>query len=199
MGDRLGHGRRSRVAVLMTVLALASLAGCEAEATPTAPLDPPPPLPELPMPGTVSSPAGEYGWGGPAGTGGGMHKVVRDGQGGWRQATAMGFEAGPDCRARISTQAPQEQVRVAGLAGILVESYEEAAPNGWSGRSDVTHAYALAVGDRTLCLYLMWDSQTTTDEESAAMTRILETIRAEPEWGGGVRIVFTLDEGWDTG
>ena len=89
-------------------------------------------------------------------------------------------------------------VRVAGLDGVAVEPYMP--PVGFGNPVDdaITRAYALAVGDRTLCVYLTWHAA-TTDAERAAAEAILDTIRAEQTPGGGLRVTFTLDEGWDTG
>jgi len=63
---------------------------------------------------------------------------------------------------------------------------------------ETTGAYALLVGDRTLCAYLTWD-QGTTDEELAAGRQIVESIRARPHGQDGLQINFTLPRGWDTG
>lgn len=198
MGGRTGRHAAMVAAALM--LGLVSVAGCAQDAGPSpSPAPTPAPLPVLGMPGTRSSPAGQYGWGGPAGMGGGMHKVVPDGAGGWREATAMMFATGPDCLGAAGGQGRQAPVLVAGLAGVLVESYEPVVPFGGSDPGEVTQAYALAVGGQTLCLFLTWNSMSTTEEELAPMLAILDTIRAQSEPGAGVRIVFTLDDGWDTG
>ena len=89
---------------------------------------------------------------------------------------------------------------VAGLDGLYVEPYEDPAvmfmppPRG----SAVTGAYALAVGDRTLCVYLTWDPDTTQSELEAAR-QVVESLRGQPIGRDGIRITFTLPDGWDTG
>lgn len=88
-------------------------------------------------------------------------------------------------------------VTVAGYDGTYVEPYEPAVE--FSGVGDeITGAYALAVGARTLCVYLTWHPTTTQDELDAAR-EILESIRAEEAGDDGIRINFTLPSGWDTG
>ncbi len=88
-------------------------------------------------------------------------------------------------------------VRVAGLDGVFVEPYEPAV--GFSQVGDeITRGYALAVGDRTLCVYLTWHPTTTQAELHSAMD-ILTTLRAQPIGRDGIRITFTLPDGWDTG
>jgi hypothetical protein len=61
-----------------------------------------------------------------------------------------------------------------------------------------TAAYALPIADRTLCVYLRWDSATTPEELDAARA-VVDSIRGEPHEEQGIRIVFTLPAGWDTG
>ena len=58
-------------------------------------------------------------------------------------------------------------------------------------------AYALAIGDRTLCVYLTWDPDTTQDELESAR-QVVESLRGQPFGDNGIRII-TLPEGWDTG
>ncbi|MBA2374494.1 MAG: hypothetical protein H0V74_09905, partial [Chloroflexi bacterium] len=62
---------------------------------------------------------------------------------------------------------------------------------------ETTAAYALPIGDRTLCAYLTWDAATTPDELNAAR-EVLESIRGQPFGQDGIRINFTLPAGWDT-
>ena len=61
-----------------------------------------------------------------------------------------------------------------------------------------TGAYALAIGDRTLCVYLTWDPDSPQDEVEAAR-QVVESIRGQPFGQDGIRINFTLPAGWDTG
>ena len=64
--------------------------------------------------------------------------------------------------------------------------------------NEISGAYALAIGDRTLCVYLTWDAYTTEDELESAR-QVVESIRGQPFGRDGVLINFTLPEGWDTG
>ena len=52
--------------------------------------------------------------------------------------------------------------------------------------------------ERTLCVFVTWHP-TTTDRDRAAAFEILETLRPEPNGPDGIRIIFTLRDGWDTG
>ena len=47
-------------------------------------------------------------------------------------------------------------------------------------------------------MYVTWHPATTADELDAAV-RILDTLRAQPIGSDRIRIVFTLEGGWDTG
>ena len=88
---------------------------------------------------------------------------------------------------------------VAGLDGLYVEPYRTLASRSCMSQSaETTGAYALAIGDRTLCVYLTWDPDTTQDELEAAR-QVVESIRAEPLGPDGIRINFSLPRGWDTG
>jgi hypothetical protein len=89
-------------------------------------------------------------------------------------------------------------VTVAGLDGLYVEPYED--PDVLFNRrgAETTGAYALAIGDRTLCVYLSWDPDTTQDELKAAR-QVVESIRGQPFGSDGIRINFTLPARWDTG
>ena len=155
-----------------------------------------PSLPNLRLPGTTASPAGDYGWqGGPSGPRG-MHKVIGAGQNS-REATEFLFSVGGHCLGLLEEEGSQP-VRVAGFDGVVVEPFEPPVTFGSAKGNETTRAYRLLVGDRTLCLFLTWHPD-TTDEEREALERILETIRAEPIGIDSVRMNFTLDEGWDTG
>jgi hypothetical protein len=150
-------------------------------------------LPGLGMPGTRSSPAGEYGWTccrtGPNW----MHNVVGSGQ------TQLQFAVKDDC---FVGEGPEPiAVTVAGLDALYVEPYADPDSvfffGGYRG-VETTGAYAIAIGDRTLCVYLTWDPETTPEELSAAR-QVVESIRGQP-WGEDrIRIIFTLAAGWDTG
>ena len=59
-------------------------------------------------------------------------------------------------------------------------------------------AYQLAVADRTLCAFLSWDPDTTAATVDLGRA-VIESIRAEPIGSTGIRVVFTTEEGWDTG
>ena len=155
-------------------------------------------LPGLRLPGmNLDEPAGEYGWTGDLGSRGGMHKVVETASG-YRE-TQLVFAVEEDCFA-LATDAEAVPVTVAGFEGEYVEPYPS-GPSVTFHRSDVavtTGAYGLAIGDRTLCVYLTWDPDTTPDELSAAR-EVVESIRAHPGGGNGIRTNFTLPAGWDTG
>lgn len=156
-------------------------------------------LPVRPLPGTRYSPAGEYGWEGgpgPESWGAGMHKVIEDGQE-VRESTALLFKVGADCLAMREGQ-PSQPVRVGGFEGVSVEPYEPPVTFGGPDGDEITRAHALAVGDRTLCVFLTWHSDTTADELEAA-AQALDTLRAVPIGNDRIRITFTLDEGWDIG
>jgi hypothetical protein len=154
----------------------------------------------LQMPGMgVNEPAGEYSWIGALGSIGGMHKVVGDGGERFRQ-TQLTFAIADDCFA-YGTEARPVPVTVAGLEGLYVEPYADPDVlffhRGNRG-AERTGAYALAIGDLTMCVYLTWDPDTTPDELSAAR-QVVESIRGQPFGEDGIRINFTLPKGWDTG
>lgn len=191
---------------LLLIIVLGVLVGCSAErgepsvpATDSGtPASPASLLPALNMPGTRSSPAGEYGWTGQQGSLTGMHEVIQEADGGYRM-TQMIFAVEDDCFARGEGAEPVA-VTVAGLDGRYVEPYDGPGvlfmPERESGQT--TGGYALPIGDRTLCVYLTWDSTTTTDELDAAR-QVVESIRGQPVGPSGIRMIFTLPEGWDTG
>ncbi len=170
----------------------------EASATPEAS------LPALRLPGTSRRAggylAGEYGWTGALGSFTGMHSVIQNsGSPDEFRQTQLTFAVEDDCFA-YGTDAEPEPVTVAGLDGLYVEPYEDPdvlfyfPPRG----GETTGAYALAIGDRTLCAYLTWDSATTQDELEAAR-QVVESLRGQPFGPNGIRINFTLPAGWDTG
>jgi hypothetical protein len=155
-------------------------------------------LPDLDMPGTRSSPAGQYGWDGRLGSRTGMHSVVVMAGGGYRQ-TQVTFAVENDCFSSGEGPAPVPTT-VAGLGGWYVEPYDGPGvlfmPERESGQT--TGGYALSIGDRTLCVYLTWDLATTTDELGAAR-QVVESIRGHAFGPNGIRITFTLPNGWDVG
>ena len=155
-------------------------------------------LPELAMPGARRSPAGEYGWEGALGSRTGMHKYVESAGGGTRQ-TQIVFAIKNDCFASVEGPDPVPTT-VAGLGGWYVEPYDGPGvlfmPERDSGQT--TGAYALPIDDRTLCVYLTWDATTTADELDAER-EVVESIRGQASGPSGIRISFTLPEGWDTG
>ena len=124
-----------------------------------------------------------------------MHKYLRDGS---REVADLTFSVLCD---PTEWDEPTQQVNVAGFDGVYAEPYEPAVTFTGPEGDETTRAYALAVGERTLCVYLTWHA-TTTAEERAALLQIVETIRAEHIQNGrrdSVRVIFTLDEGWDVG
>jgi hypothetical protein len=164
----------------------------------TAVVQSPPPIAELGLPGTRASPAGEYGWTGDPGSFAGMHKVVQSSDAEYSQ-TQLTFAVEDDCFA-YGTDVEPVQVTVAGLDGLYVEPYGDPGvtfmppPRGEA----TTGAYALPIGDRTLCVYLTWDPDSPQVEVEAAR-QVLESLRGEARGERHIRINFTLPEGWDTG
>ena len=200
----LGQSEASNTVVgLLLVFALAT--ACSGVPVAEKSVEPTPSVAESPgwanrMPGTTASPAGVYGttvlppsWGSWSA---GMHSVVVDGTE-FRQ-TAITFAAEVDCFAGGTGPEPVP-VTIAGLDGMYVEPYEDPSVLFGSPRAGVTTgAYALPIGDRTLCVYLTWDPATTPDELEAAR-QVVESIRGQPFQEHGIQINFTLPAGWDTG
>jgi hypothetical protein len=158
-------------------------------------------LPDLDMPGASREGggfvAGEFGWTGALGSSTGMHSVVLEGDSAFRQ-TQMIFAIEGDCFADGSGPAPVPMT-VAGLDGSYVEPYQDPGVLFMSPRGgETTGAYALPIDGRTLCVYLTWDPSTTPAELEAAR-QVIESIRGQAYGENGIRIVFTLPEGWDTG
>jgi hypothetical protein len=199
------------LAVLISVLAASAFLGWR---PPRAVVDPratsPVPsasvLPELALPGTrLPNPAGEYGWQGSLGDIAGMHRVVETRETGTYRQTQLVFANEHDCFAH-GTDGEPERRTVAGLETLYVEPYEAPdvlfVPRG----VETTGAYALPIGDRTLCVYLSWDPDTTPAELSAAREVVesirgqpMESILGQPKGRDGIRIIYTLPAGWDTG
>jgi hypothetical protein len=156
-----------------------------------------PSLPALNLPGTRASPAGQYGFDSVLRASTGMHKFKEDGQGS-REVADLTFSVLCDATA---WDEPTQQVNVADFDAVYAEPYEPPVTFTGPDGDETTRAYALAVGERTLCVFLTWH-ETTTDEERAALLQIVETIRAEHIKNGRldfVRVIFELDEGWDVG
>jgi hypothetical protein len=125
-----------------------------------------------------------------------MHSVVVVGDS--YRMTQMIFAVEDDCF--VSGKGPEPvPVTVAGLDGRYVEPFDGPGVLFMPAREDgqTTGAYALPIGDRTLCVYLTWDASTTMDELDAAR-QVVESIRGQA-YGRGIRIIFTLPAGWDTG
>lgn len=154
------------------------------------------------MPGHGHPSAGEYGWTGELGSGSGTHSVIANESSSdeFRQ-TQMTFAVKDDCFPAAPGAKPIAQT-VAGLDGLYLEPYDDPSvlfipPRG----VETTAAYALPIGDRTLCAYLTWDTATTPDELDAAR-EVLDSIRGQVFGRDGIRINFTLPAGnasWDTG
>jgi hypothetical protein len=223
MGSDHGHRRRTGIAVgalrgatVISALALGMIVACQGgPALTAAPASAPPAaaaptkttqpeadfatapaivttLPALPLPGPRGGPAGDYGWDGePHSPKSGLHRVGSNGE-----ATALLFAVGPDCLKRSSDQRAVQR-RVAGFDAEIVEPFKP--PVAFNGVGDeITRAYALAVGDRTLCVYVTWHLTTTEADRDAAL-HVVDTIRAVPMYKDWVRVNFTLGRGWDTG
>jgi hypothetical protein len=157
-------------------------------------------LPELSLPGSRGDePAGVYGWTGGLGASTGMHHVIGNANN-FRQ-TQLVFSIREDCFGAAGNPIP---VTVAGLNGLYLEPYKAERgepivtfiypPRG----GETTGGYALPIDDRTLCVYLTWDPQTTRGELEEAR-QVVESIRGEPYGVDGVRIIFTVPARWDTG
>lgn len=189
--------RRIALSVVAVLGVLASACGVTAPA-PTMPVSASG-LPELSMPGARSSPAGQYGWTGALGSRAGMHQVIAEG-GNSRQVQLV-FAVKNDCFAGGADDVPAP-VPVAGRNARYAEPFDNHDPQVLfmpaRGVGQRTGAYALPVDDRTLCVYLTWDPATTGDELSAAR-QVVDSIRGEADGANGIRIVFTLPDGWDTG
>ena len=156
----------------------------------------------LRLPGTAASPAGEYGWVGGTGSSAGMHRVIGEDEDA-REATVMRFSVGATCLSARPGALPSQghspvPVRLGGWNGISVEPYLPVVGFGRLQGDETTRGYELAVGDRTLCVWLTWHATTTVEELDAAM-RILDTLRVEPIGDSRIQVLFTLGAGWDTG
>lgn len=147
------------------------------------------------LPGmSPNEPAGVYGWQTGASIDG-MHWVV-EGEDGDYRAVSMLFDSGPDCLP--DNDAERTPVVVAGYDGVAVEPYEPVMVYGTEKGTETTRAYALDVENRTLCVFVTWEPQ-TTPAELEDVFEILESIKAQSIGIDAVRINFTLPAGWDTG
>jgi hypothetical protein len=149
-------------------------------------------LPELIMPrygALLHTEPRDYGWTGNLGAIAGM--VTES------NLTRMGFHVAHDC---FADEDPEPvRITVAGFDGWYVEPSAADFPRhlffpAWADGDETTGAYALTIGDRTLCVYLNWHPKTTWAELEAARA-VIESIRAQPVPGTGIRIVFTT-LGW---
>ena len=97
-----------------------------------------------------------------------------------------------DCFA-YGTDTEPEPVTIGGFDGLSVEPYRDPDVlffNVGTRTGETTGAYALAIGDRTLCVYLSWDPDTTQEELESAR-QVVESIRGQPIGSDGDR--WTLD------
>lgn len=154
-------------------------------------------LPALDLPGARGGGPGEYGWTGELGSITAMHSVVPTDSNGAFRETQLFFAVRDDCFVNGEGQTPVP-VTVAGFDGLYVEPFHDPAVLFYARGGERTGAYALAIEGRTLCVYFSWDP-TTTQAELDAGHAVIESLRAEPIGSDGIRIVFTLTGGWDTG
>jgi hypothetical protein len=177
-----------------------SLSPSDAPSTPEFKPRPPAPetsprstLPRLDLPGfgDTGQPADDFGWTGQKGSSDWIHHVGRSQQ--------IIFAVQDDCFGAANGEEPVSR-SVAGFDGLYLEPYDVASLPHEIGRGSVevatAGAYSLAVADRTLCVYLIWDVEKTTAEELSVGRDVVESIRAEPHGADGIRIVFT-SAGWD--
>jgi hypothetical protein len=168
------------------VLAFLALAGCGGGVVMAS-------LPALDLPSTRGGPPGDYGWQGRVGDRPtGMHWVV-----GNHEASAMTFAVGPGCLA-ADQQQKAVTATVAGFNGVVVEDYQPPVTFGSADGDEMTTAYELGIGDRTLCAFVT-RNPTTTPTEHAAALHVLDSIRAQLVGTDGLRITFKLEGVWDTG
>jgi len=132
------------------------------------------------MPGSREGPAGEYSW--TPGTRGWMHKVHSDSIGVSIEfsASANAYESGPTA------------VTVAGYEG----TYQELPISADGIR---TQRWIVDIEDRRVTITVMAYPGTTAAQLAEAHA-IIESIRIGPqETGAGMRLIFTLPAGWDSG
>lgn len=207
--QRRSSARTARSALLLVAALLALLAISAAVAlgsgvlrlpvesvrpTPSSPEASAAPIRDLSLPGTRGDePAGVYGWTGALGASDGMHHVVGDIHS--FHQTQVTFKVRNDC---FGSAGDPVSVIVAGLDGLYLEPYKPPVIPFSKLGGETTGAYALPIGDRTLCVYLTWDPATTPGELEEAR-QVIESIRGEPFGVNGIRINFTLPARWDTG
>ena len=134
----------------------------------------------------------DYGWTGASGSSADMHNVDL----GAEMVFAVENDHS-DCFARGDGPEPV-RTTVAGFEGLYVEPYDHDPRARFEpGDPVTTGAYALAIGDRTLCVYLSWSPNASPGEREEARA-VLDSLRAQPYGVDGVRIVFTT-LGWDNG
>jgi hypothetical protein len=144
----------------------------------------------------IFPPPGVYAWIGEPGEWTAIHSVTEEGSG-YRQAQVV-FAVESDCFAGGEGPDPASGF-IGGRRFTYVEPYVQ-----MDGRQvmffergeETTGAWAIAVGDRLLCVYLSRDPTTTRDELEGAW-ELVYSIQAEPMGDGGVRMTFTLPDGWD--
>lgn len=148
-------------------------------------------LPDLPLPGFGPAPPGQYGWTSSDLGRDGLHHVLRDGS-----EISLMFSTF-DCFPAPGNEDPVS-VTIAGLNGLYLEPYEPPVTFGGPNGGETTGAYALPIGDQTLCVYLTWDPTTPPDQLEAGR-KVVESIRGQSIGDYTIRITFTLPGGWDTG
>ena len=152
-------------------------------------------LPALPLPGARYNLGVQFGWEGAPRERAEMHRVLDDGNGP-RESTILVFAVDDDCLG--ANREHEARVRVSDFDGVSVENYQPPVTFNDPLGDEITRAYEIAVGRSNLCVYLTWHA-TTTDEELGSALRTIDALRAQPASIDWIRIVFTLDEGWDTG
>jgi hypothetical protein len=193
-----------RVAAAMVIAVITTAVGIRllvADATPQPVDEPTTTLPSAPfvrdaLPGrSTNEPGGIYGWTGAPGSRVAMHFVVNEGH--QFRHTQLVFAIGGSC---FTAGGDPVELSIGGIGALSVEPYESENVTFFTRLrgGETTAAYAMPVGDRTLCAYLTRDP-TTTAEEWAAGRAIVDSIRAHPDGSDGIQINFTLPPGWDTG
>ncbi|HLC03113.1 MAG TPA: hypothetical protein VJK02_08765 [Anaerolineales bacterium] len=202
MNRFVGIGLAAAAVILVVLIGIKALEGPNPGGPGPAPSDSPASpdpsaqvLRALGLPGARGGPPGEYGWTGALGSSTGMHSVV-EGASEFRQ-TQITFAVENECFAGGEGPEPV-RMTVAGLDGLYVEPYQDPGVLFVARGGERTGAYALPIGDRTLCVYLSWDPATTQVELDAAL-RVVESIRGQPFGPDGIRINFTITTLWDTG
>jgi len=145
--------------------------------------------------------AGDYGWRGhPGGSIGWLHHVIGEGE--TLRQTQIVFAVKDDCFATGEGLAPRA-LKIAGYDALQVEPYPEQYLEGiylnHTMAADIPiSAYALSIDGFTLCVYTAWE-RNSTPADLDALRQVLESIRGQAVGEDSLRILFTLDAGWDTG